>query len=150
MHTTTWCLGAAVVAAIAVPKAQKVYRSPDSDFIAPYQEVIRDTAAWRNVWAMSGGRPDARGKVRKLTNINFKRKMVVVAANPGTAGDSVVIQLDPKGARGVFNVITYKACTPSAPKTMPVDIIAIPADAGSVLFRDRTVKGPACATKPAT
>ena len=107
------------------PKAQKVYRAPDSDFIAPYQEVIRDTADWRNVWATSGGRPDADGKVRKLPNINFKRKMVIVAANPATAADSVVIQPDPKGAKGVFNVITYRSCTPGAKKTMPVDIIAI-------------------------
>jgi hypothetical protein len=29
---------------------------------------------------------------------------------------------------------------------MPIDIIAVPADPGSVLFRDRVVKGEGCAT----
>ncbi len=138
----------AVLALITVapaPKAQKVYRGADSDFIAPYQEVIRDTATFRSAWATSAGRPDASGKVRKAPNINFTRKMVIVAANPATAGDSVVIQPDPKGVKGVFTVITYRSCKPGAAKTMPIDIIAVPADPGSVLFRDRTVKGPDCA-----
>ena len=138
-------LTVAVLTIIAAPKAQKVYRGADSDFIAPYQEVIRDSADFRSVWATSGGRPDANGQVRKVPNINFKRKMVIVAANPASAGDSVVIRPDAKGAKGVFSVITYHSCKPGAPKAMPVDIIAIPADPGSVMFLDKTVKGPDCA-----
>ncbi len=140
-------LSAAVVGSLGfVPKFQKVYRAPDSDFVARYQEVVRDTAEWRNVWALSGGRPSASGKVAKLPNINFKRKMVIVSTGTGaTAPDSVVIQLDPKGAKGVYVVVTYRGCKPG-PKTMPIDIIAVPADAGSVLFRDKVVKGEGCPT----
>ena len=136
--------GVVLTSVAPAPKAQKVYRGPDSDFIAPYQEVIRDSAEWRSVWATTGGRPDPDGNVKKVPNINFKRKMVIVAANPATAPDSVVIRPDPKGAKGVFSVITYRSCTPGAKKTMPVDIIAIPADPGSVMFLDKTVKGPGC------
>jgi hypothetical protein len=143
---TPFTLLAVAAAVLAVPKSQKVYRAPDSDFVAKYQEVIRDTAAWRNVWALSGGRPSASGKIAKLPRINFKRKMVIVSAGPAaSAPDSVVIQLDAKGAKGVYLVIMYRACKPGPP-TMPIDIIAVPADPGSVLFRDRVVKGDGCAT----
>lgn len=132
-------------ATLAVPKSQRVYRSTDSDFVARYQEVVRDTAEWRNVWALSGGRPNAAGKVAKLPNINFKRKMVIVSTGSGaTEPDSVVIQLD-KG-KGMYLVVTYRDCKAGAKKSMPIDIIAVPADPGSVLFRDKVVKGPGCAT----
>lgn len=130
---------------LAVPKSQRVYRATDSDFVARYQEVVRDTAEWRNVWALSGGRPNAAGKVAKLPNINFKRKMVIVSTGSGaTESDSVVIQLD-KG-KGMYVVVTWRECKAGAKKSMPIDIIAVPADPGSVLFRDKVVKGPGCAT----
>lgn len=130
---------------LAVPKSQRVYRATDSDFVARYQEVVRDTAEWRNVWALSGGRPNAAGKVARIPNINFKRKMVIVSTGSGaTEPDSVVIQLD-KG-KGMYVVVTWRGCKPGAKKSMPIDIIAVPADPGSVLFRDKVVKGPACAT----
>ena len=45
-----------------VPKSQRVYRAPDSDFVARYQEVIRDSTEFRNVWELSGGRPNAAGR----------------------------------------------------------------------------------------
>lgn len=139
----------AVVGIAAVPKSQKVYRAPDSDFIARYQEVVRDTAEWRSVWAMSGGRT-VNGKSKPLPNINFQRKMVIVSSGKGatTEPDSVVIQLDAKGAKGVYLVVTYRSCKPGAPKTMPIDIIAVPADPGSVLFRDNVVKDPSCPVPP--
>src|SRR5215510_7644738 len=127
---------------LAVPKSQKVYRASDSDFVAKYQEVVRDTAEWRNVWSLSGGRPNAAGKSAKLPNINFKRKMVIVSTGTGTEGDSVVIALD-KG-KGMYLVTTYRDCKAGAKKTMPIDIIAVPSDPGSVLFRDKVVKGPGC------
>ena len=137
----------AVVGIAAVPKFQKVYRGADSDFIAQYQEVVRDTAEWRNLWALSGGRP-VNGKSKPLPNINFKRKQVIVSTGTGaTAPDSVVVQLDPKG-KGFYTVVTYHSCVPGAPKTMPIDIIAVPADPGSVLFRDKAVNGPGCQTAP--
>jgi hypothetical protein len=142
--TRTLFILASLTAALAVPKSQRVYRAPDSDFVARYQEVVRDTAEWTNVWALSGGRPDAAGKTAKRPNINFRRKMVIVSTGSSgtTASDSVVIQLDK--SKGMYVVITYRSCKPGAMKTMPIDIIAVPADPGSVLFRDKTVRGPAC------
>ena len=139
----------AIVGIAAAPKVQKVYRGPDSDFIDRYQEVVRDSAEWRSVWAMSGGRPVA-GKSARVPNINFTRKMVIVSTGmgPTTAPDSVVIQPDPKGAKGVFTVVTYRSCKPGAPKTTPIDIIAVPADPGSVLFRDKVVKDHTCPASP--
>lgn len=135
-----------IAATVAVPKSQKVYRAPDSDFVARYQEVVRDTAEWRNVWSQSGGRPSASGKVAKLPRVNFRRKMVIVSTGSSgtTDPDSVVIQLD-KG-KGMYLVTTFRECRSGARKTMPIDIIAVPADPGSVLFRDKVVKGPGCAT----
>ena len=144
MTRTLFALTALATATLAVPKSQKVYRAADSGFVARYQEVVRDTAEWRNVWSHSGGRPSASGKVAKLPNINFKRKMVVVSTGSSgtTEPDSVVVQLD-KG-KGMYVVVTYKSCRPGAKKTMPIDIIAVPADPGSVLFRDKVLKGSGC------
>lgn len=128
----------------AVPKWQQVYRGVDSDFIKAYQEVVRDSSEWQDQWATTGG-SSATGKAgRPAPRINFSRKMVIVAASPGFAGDSVVLAWEPNAkSGGTFLVTTYHFCK-STTKTMPVDIIAVPADPGSVLFHDKQVRGPAC------
>jgi hypothetical protein len=143
MRARSTFIAVAVVSYAAVPKAQQVYRAQDSDFIDTYDEVIRDTASFRALWALSGG-STATGKGAKMPNINFSRKMVIVAAGPSTSPpDSVVIKPDAK-AKGVYTVVHYRECKPSSTKVMPIDIIAVPADPGSVLFRDKVVKGEAC------
>lgn len=124
-------------------KVQKVYRAPNSDFIAEFREVIRDSASFANLWALSGGSAESAAKTRKAPKIDFKRKMVIAAAGPArTAPDSIVIR--PEKARGVYTVLTYRNCKPGAPKTMPIDIIAIGIDPGSVMFTEKTIKGPDC------
>jgi hypothetical protein len=138
-------LSSMVLAGVAlVPKWQQVYRGPDSDFIKAYQEVVRDSSEWHDQWATTGG-SSATGNAKKLApRINFTRKMVIVAASPGFAGDSVVLAWEPNAkTTGMFLVTTYHFCK-SKTKTMPVDIIAVPADPGSVLFHDKEVRGPAC------
>ena len=124
-------------------KVQKVYRAPNSDFVAEFREVIRDSASFANLWALSGGSRESSAKPRKAPKIDFSRKMVIAAAGPArTAPDSIVIR--PEKAKGVFTVLTYRNCKPGAPKTMPIDIIAIGIDPGSVMFTEKTIKGPDC------
>ena len=111
-----------------------------SGFTARERLVVRDAAAWKEVWGHVSARLTP---APVLPQVDFAREMLIVAAlgERPTGGYGIVV--DSAEARSGLLLVTVrtiapgKGCILTQALTQPVDIARVPRHEGPVDFEDR-------------
>lgn len=115
-----------------------------SGLVEPRRLVVRDRAAWAEVWAAIWRR---HSPLPALPEVDFAREMLVVAAlgERPTGGYGILVDSAAATAEGlavrIRTISPAPGCGVTLALTQPVDIARLPRHDGVVLFHDRPEYG---------
>lgn len=124
------------------PSFITLYKSPSSYFIGTVRVVIRDSTRWRAAWDSAYR---YKYTATQFPEVDFHRYMLLLAADPGRGGDSIVIdQVTASPETLHVHVTSFEHCHPPDVSTHPVHVVRVLRSERAPVFENEIVRGFNC------